>query len=376
MRVLHILEATEGGTRRHVLDLLPRLQARGVKCSLIFSSLRNPGFHHDANFLQQSGVETREIPMGHRWERGQDFQAICAIHTHLKKHRYDLIHCHSSNAGLLARLANLYGQSRSTPLVYTPHYVAFGAGVPRLQRRGALYLEKLLASQTSHYIAVSQHEYSLLRRVLSIEANRIGMIHNGVDVDAWQNAIARVKVRGCDFVIGCFGRLTAQKNQITLIRALPGIAREIPDARLKLVGAGEDESTLRAEAKRLGCDNRVDFCGEVSDLAMEYAGCDIVAHPSRWEGCSYALLEAAAASRAIIASTAGGNPEVIGDAGVLLPARDIAAWTNEICALALDEARRKQLGEAALARVQNQFRIEAMIEKTLAAYQSVLAGEL
>ncbi len=370
MRILHILEATSGGTRRHVLDLLPALQARGVSCSLIYSPLRNPSFRRDAAQLRSKNIETYEILMGHRWARSEDALALRALFTHLKTHRYDVIHCHSSNAGLLGRLANRAAnmlQRRSTPLVYTPHYVAFAAGIPRTQRRVALYLEKLLASQTAHFIAVSRHEESMLRRILKIEAARVSVIYNGVNGAEKER---ENRTQDSPFVIGCFGRLTAQKNQSLLIRALPLVLKKFPQARLKLVGSGEDRSTLRALAVRLNCENRVDFAGEITDPQAEYFCCDLIAQPSRWEGCSYAILEAMSARRAIVASSAGGTPEVVGDAGVLLPPRDERVWAQQIIALACDANRRKILGARAEQRAREYFNLDDMVDKTLTIYRA------
>jgi glycosyltransferase involved in cell wall biosynthesis len=371
MKVLHILEATTGGTRRHVLDLLPALKKRGVSCSLLYSAERNNDFRRDAKFLQSNGIEAHEIPMGHRWARSGDGVALRALHAHLKAHRYDVIHCHSSNAGLLGRLANAF-QSPKTPLVYTPHYVAFAAGLPRLQRRAALYSEKLLAAQTAHYIAVSRHEYSQLRRVLGIESERLSLIHNGIDTSAWPVSHAQGAMRDSPFVIGCFGRLTAQKNQSVLIRALPSVVRTLPNARLKLFGSGEDEEALRALAASMGCDDSVDFCGEVRDPRAEYSTCDLIAQPSRWEGCSYALLEAMAAERSIIASRVGGNSEVLGEAGVLLPPSDVSAWEREITALGKDATRRDLFGAIAKNRATTHFRLDTMLAKTVDVYERVL----
>jgi glycosyltransferase involved in cell wall biosynthesis len=372
MRVLHILEATSGGTRRHVLDLLSALQGRGVRCSLVYSAERNPDFRSDIKTLQSDGIETYEIAMGHRWARTDDGKALQALHAHLKTHRYDVIHCHSSNAGLLGRIANAF-QTRKTPLVYTPHFIAFATGLPRWQRRAALYSEKLLTAQTTHYIAVSQHEHSLLRRVLGVGKERMSLIYNGLDANAWPSPKPQHVSRDSPFVIGCFGRLTAQKNQFVLIRMLPQIIPAIPHVRLKLFGSGEEESALRALAKQLHCDEHVDFEGEVCNPREEYFHCDLIAQPSRWEGCSYALLEAMAASRAIIASTVGGNREVLGNAGVLLSLHVIAAWTHAIIALANDAPYRVALGQAAQTRVTAKFRHSLMIEKTIGVYERVMA---
>lgn len=374
MRVLHILEATSGGTRRHVLDLLPALQGRGVRCSLVYSAERNPDFRSDIKTLQSDGIETYEIAMGHRWARTDDGKALQALHAHLKTHRYDVIHCHSSNAGLLGRIANAF-QTRKTPLVYTPHFVAFAAGLPRWQRRAALYSEKLLTAQTTHYIAVSQQECSLIQRVLWIGNERMSLIYNGLDANSKPSGNPQSASCKSQFIIGCFGRLTAQKNQSVLIRALPSILPAIPNVRLKLFGSGEDASTLRALAQQLGCHDRIDFCGEVRDPWAEYFACDVIAQPSRWEGCSYALLEAMAASRAIIASAVGGNREVLGNAGVLLPPRAVAAWTHAIIALANDAPYRVALGQAAQTSVTAKFHLSLMIEKTIGVYERVICPE-
>ena len=367
MRILHILEATGGGTRRHILDLLPSLQSRGISCSLIYSPLRHAAFREDARFLESKGCETGEIAMGHSWQRAGDAKALIALHAHLKTHRYDLIHCHSSNAGLLGRLAN-FAQLRRTPVVYTPHYIAFAAGLPIPQRRAARWLEKMLAHQTDQYIAVSRHEHSILERARLLKNRNAEVIYNGVDASQF----SRDSIPSEFFRIGCFGRLTAQKNQAVLIRALPMIAGQVPYVRLCLVGDGEDEGALRALATKLKVESLIEWRGEVRDVHAEYAACDIIVQPSRWEGCSYALLEAAAAGRAIIASGAGGNPEVLGEAGVLLPPSGAKAWAQNIIALAGDEKRRTVLRTAAHERIASQFRLETMVEKTITVYERVL----
>ena len=367
MRVLHILEATSGGTRQHILDLLPALQARGISNFLIYSPSRYAAFREDAAWLHHKNCQTFEIAMGRSWQRAGDMEALRELREHLRNHRYDVIHCHSSNAGLMGRLANLW-HSRNTPLVYTPHYIAFAAGLPIPQRRVARWLEKLLAPQTDFYIAVSQHEYSVMQRAKLLRNHNAEVIYNGVDERQFSTEFSASEF----FTIGCFGRLTAQKNQSLLVRALPIIAREIPNVRLRLVGDGEDAGILRELAIKLKVENLMEWRGEVRDAKAEYSSCAIVAQPSRWEGCSYALLEAAASGKAILASDVGGNREVVGAAGVLLPSRDANLWAQNIVSLARDASRREALGHAARARVASQFRLQTMVEKTIAVYERVV----
>jgi glycosyltransferase involved in cell wall biosynthesis len=369
MQILHILEATGGGTRRHILDLLPALQQRGARCSLLYSPRRNPHFAEDAKFLQSKNIETHPVVMGHGFQRAADAGALREIFTHLKTQRPDVIHCHSSEAGVLGRIANAL-QNRKTPLVYTPHCIALDAGLPAPQRRAARTIEKLLARQTTHFIAVSQHELAVLRRSRLLQHNNAAVIYNGINVSSFSCASRLAPLAP---TIGCFGRLARQKNQQLLLRALPKIARAIPDVELKFVGDGEDGSTLRAFAEKLKCNDRVRFCGEVREPQNEYFDCTLVAQPSRWEGCSYAILEAMACGKAVVASTRGGNPEVVGDAGVLLPAHEERLWAQTLIELLRDEKKREELGVAARERVALQFRLETMVEKTLQVYQRVLS---
>lgn len=369
MRILHILEATGGGTRRHVLDLLPQLQKRGASCSLLYSPLRNPHFRDDAAHLQKHGIATHEIAMGHGYQRGGDATALAAVYAHLKTYEYDLIHCHSSNAGLLGRLANRL-LPRPRPIVYTPHYIALAAGLPPLQRRGARWFEKFLAPHTTHYIAVSHHEHTVFKRVSLLRGDNATVIHNGVDATAFESGRLENAARP---TIGCFGRLTPQKNQQLLIRLLPLLRREFPRIQLRLVGDGENEATLRALAQTLGCEKEVVFLIDQREAWPNFGGCDVVALPSRWEGCSYALLEAMACGKAIVASNRGGNPEVMGENGHLLPAHDATAWQHTLAQLLRDPQQRLELGQAARERVELHFRLETMVEKTLQVYQRVLS---
>lgn len=389
MKILHILEATGGGTRRHALDLLPALQARGLACDFIASPARDPHFARDTAELQARGVIVHEVAMTRGFDPRCDAAALRHITVHLRRHHYDIVHCHSTKAGLLGRLARLFAAPRP-PLVYTPHCPAFDTGLPAAQRHTARWMEALLVPLTAHFIAVSRHEQAVLRRALLAprtqsesgqREDRVSVIHNGIDVAVLDALpVASRTALGLDendFVIGCFGRLTAQKNQAALIRALPAVLRHVPRTRLLLVGGGEDEGALRRLAHRLHVSKCIAWAGEVAEARPFYALCDIVAQPSRWEGCPYSILEAMAARRAIVAAPVGGVPELLRPArgemcGVLIKAWRAAQWAEGLVALACADHERTRLGEAARARVENDFRLEQMVEKTVRVYEQVM----
>ncbi|MEO6908868.1 MAG: glycosyltransferase, partial [Abditibacteriaceae bacterium] len=247
MRVLHILEATAGGTRRHVLDLLPSLSRRGIECSLIYSPLRNPDFEQDVVFLRTHGINTYSVPMTRGWETATDMSALRSIHSIISKRTFDIIHAHSSKAGLLGRLA-VVPRHKST-FIYTPHCIAFNTGLPRRQRQLARIAETLLAPVTDHYIAVSLPEKQAILRAHLASSRKVHLIYNGVDAEQFDIALP-VDAHGT-FTIGCFGRLSRQKNQQFALRLLYELRKHQKNIRLLLVGDGEIKQDLQQLSHQL-----------------------------------------------------------------------------------------------------------------------------
>lgn len=378
MKVLHIVEATQGGTRRHVLDLLPALSSRGVRCHLAYSSLRYPPFIHDAKYLEQAGIKTHDLPMARGWSPRFDGSALRALMEQIRREKPDVVHCHSTKAGILGRLAVFAAQStlsRRIPVVYTPHCVAFDTGLPRSTRRAARWIEKLLAPMTAHFIAVSHHEARALRRVVVSHRNRLSMIHNGIDLDDFDALTPHFALRTSHLQVGCFGRLSPQKNQRALLAAWPLVRAQLPHATLSFVGDGEDQSSLKGLARAWKLDDCVSFAGEFAEPRALYVTFQIIVQPSRWEGCPYSVLEAMAARRAVVAADVGGLRELLGNpgqAGVLCKPCSPEILASHIVDLAHGPDCRERLGSEARQRIETHFTLEAMVQKTRAVYERVL----
>jgi glycosyltransferase involved in cell wall biosynthesis len=220
-----------------------------------------------------------------------------------------------------------------------------------------------------------------MRRAGLCRSDRVSTIHNGVDIDAF-DALPPAQRAGLglhkqDFVIGCFGRLTCQKNQAALLCALPRVLVVVPNARLLLVGGGEDETMLRALAQRRGIAECVVFAGDVEEARPLYALCDVVAQPSRWEGCPYTVLEALAAQRLVVARDVGGVEEILDDCyGISYNTRyrsDVESLAQWIIKAAHDANWRHNTESNARHRVEQDFTLQRMVEQTLQVYKSSLA---
>jgi len=373
--VLHVLEATRGGTRTHLLDLLPALSERGWACGLAYSSRRNPDFPDDARLLEARGIRTFDIAM-RRGPHPEDARAVRELVAVARGFGPCVMHAHSSKAGLIARLAAPFVRA---PIVYTPHCVAFDTSLPRVQKSLARWGEIALSPLAARFIAVSQAEAHALARVLPVPRSRITLIRNGVNLSRFPpgelSEPGQSRQHSRALTIGCFGRLSAQKNQAVLLRAFKLLRSVGANARLLLVGGGEDEAALRDLARELGLEASIEWAGEVADARPFYARCDIVALPSRWEGCPYSLLEAMAASRAVVAADLAPLREILGSgnqAAGLLCRAEPEPMLIALALLAGQPAGREELGQAARARIEAAFTLSRMAEETTRVYEELI----
>jgi glycosyltransferase involved in cell wall biosynthesis len=244
--------------------------------------------------LAGAGAEVHAWQAGRAPGPGLPGETVSASRL-IRASRPDVVHAHSSKAGLAARLA-VRGR---IPTVFQPHAWSFEA-VGGTTARVALAWERYAARWAERILCVSEAE----RRTGEAAgiAARWTVIRNGVDV-RWfdtddttapplEETILRLSGTPAQGpVVVCVGRLCPQKGQDVLLRAWPEITRAVPDARLVLVGDGPDRERLRTLAS-----SGVLFAGAVDGTRDWMRAADVVVQPSRWEGMALAPLEAMALS--------------------------------------------------------------------------------
>jgi glycosyltransferase involved in cell wall biosynthesis len=373
IRVAQILEATTGGTRRHLVDLVVGLDKTRFDVRVICSNRRSPYFSADVERMRRAGAEVVMLPMMRRIAPAHDLIALMRIVRHLRRHPCDLVHCHSAKAGFLGRLAaRLVG----VPAVYTPHCFPFLMEAHPFKRFLYLALEQFAAGLTDHFIAVSASERDAAWQARLCAAEQVTVIHNGIEMSNDQCLMQqdRSLVAGhWSLIIGTVGRLTKQKGQTDLLRAARWVVEEFPQAKFVLVGSGEDEEKLRRLAAELGLESRVEFAGEREDARSFYAQCDVYALPSLWEAFPYTPLEAMAASKPVVATDVGGVREIVvdGETGYLVPPHQPMMLAEKICVLLRQPSLRQAMGERGRQRVEREFTLERMVQETERIYEMV-----
>lgn len=198
----------------------------------------------------------------------------------------------------------------------------------------------------------------LLRRFPGFPTQRVKALPNAVcerPLLERSQALAQLHLSPRCFWYGSVGRLVAIKGYDVLIRAFAPLARALPHVGLALIGAGNEERSLRALSHDLGIGEQVAFCGWRTDAHSLLSAFDVCVFPSREEGFGLAIAEAMAAGRPVLASQVGGVPEVVAQDALLVPPDDAHALTQALRRLHDDDALRDSMGAALHARWQARF---------------------
>jgi glycosyltransferase involved in cell wall biosynthesis len=363
LSVLHVTQPTDGGVGSYVRSLVADQRRRGWTLTVAC-----PAHSGLVAFVTEQGAT--HIP----WNavRSPDVRAVVetrALAGVLSRVGPDIVHLHSSKAGLAGRLA-IRGALLT---VFQPHGWSFYA-VGGAQRKAAQGWERLAARWADALVCVSAAERAA-GEAIRIQARYV-VIPNGVDTDAvapagdgdrrWAREHLGISERP---TVVCIGRLQRQKGQDLLLRAWPGVRAAVPAAQLFLIGDGPDRNLTAG----LDADD-VHVVGN-SDAVLDWlAAADVVAIPSRSEGMSLVLLEAMARARSIVAFEVNGVREALGDsAGAIAPPEDIEL----LAAYVVERLRRPDIadreGRAARTRVERMFDIRRSTEGVAHVYSSLLA---
>lgn len=351
MKVAFVLGTSTGGTARHVRMLAAGCAARGVAAGVFGPAQTDRDFSFSAQ-VPFTAVEIADRPRVRR-----DLRAIARLRRLATAWRPDVVHAHGLRAGALAAIALAFVRPDAyharPALVVTVHNAPAAGGVT-----GAVYrvLELIVARAADSVLCVSA---DLEERMRAAGAGRVG--HAIVpaiaavpaasppmglagDVSAETPAVPD----GRPVVLGV-GRLAPQKGFATLLEASARWRDLDPAPRLVIVGEGPLEAELRSAAARLGLDVR--FAGHRDDVPALLAAAAVFVLPSWWEGQPLVLQEALRAGVPIVATGAGGTPELTGeDAALLVPAGDAARLADAVRAVLTEPALAARLRKAAAAR--------------------------
>jgi glycosyltransferase involved in cell wall biosynthesis len=367
------MESTIGGTRRHITDTAKGLAGRGLDVHIVVSAERQPEFREDFARLEAAGVTVHELAMERAIRPGLDARHVVALRRLIRWLRPEIVHTHSSKAGVLGRVAaRMAGPAHR---VHTPHTMAFLFEDMFSARKRRLFrgIEARLARITERVIAVSESEAATFVESGVVPAEKVRVVANGVDpqpfLDARPVDLGSLGLDPTRVTWAVVGLLNVAKGHELALEALASAGNE--SAQLLFAGHGALQGELEARSAALGVADRVAFLGFRRDVPALLAAVDGLLLPSRWEGMPYIVLEAMAAGLPIVATPVNGAVDLVvaGRTGWLASEVSAAALARELRAAQLAGASvRASFGAAGRERLLERYCVEHMIDGLLSVY--------
>lgn len=316
-------------------------------------------------------------------ERGKfDPRVLRALRDIVVKHNINLIHSHDYKSDLFAYIVGRWMCPHPVRLLSTAHaWVLLGL-------KGELYrrIDLNIMRRLDHLIAVS-HATKAEMVSGGVPAERITVIHNAIDTDAWapkqgtNSFRAELQLNGAFPVIGYVGRINQEKDLDTWLRAAAMVAKKYPAAKFVLVGDGRGDDTqsrLEQLAKTLGIEQSLIFPGYRSNLQSVYAAFDIFMLSSRREGLPNCILEAMAMGLPVVTTDVAGAKELVKDqeTGYVLSQGDVQGLGEALLKLVDNSSLRGRLRQAGRERIEKEFSFASRLRRIEDLYDSLLAGTL
>ena len=284
---------------------------------------------------------------------------------------------------------NLRVESRRVPsIVVTAHnHVLSRQDTSATTKSLYRAVERSLVDLTACYIAVSDSIGRELVEAYGIPADKVAIVHNGIDPKPFlapqdrESARAELNLPSPDTaVVGLAARFSSQKGLRHLVAAIPDLREGLHTDGRELVvvigGTGPLDAELREQAAALEVSGSLRWPGHVHSVPRFLSALDVYVSPADTEALGIGLIEAAIAQVPTVATKVGGVPEVVIDAetGVLVPAGDVAALARAVLGLLRDPERAAALARSARERCVEEFALTRMIGNTLAVYADVCSS--
>jgi glycosyltransferase involved in cell wall biosynthesis len=374
MRIVFVLTSLGmGGAEKQTLAVAEGMVKRGHEVVVLALKPRVP---------EQWPTTVRVVYLGMRKSPASFISAFLQARRFLREFKPDLLHSHCFHANIFARLLRLV--SPSLPVVSTVHNVYEGGSVRML-------LHRLTDALSRRTVFVSKAAADRFVGLKAVPESKYSVLTNGIDTaefapDSAQRAATR-SAMGVDsrFVWFTAGRLVPAKDLPNLLDAFRQVRRENPDAELWIAGAPQDAKVIRRNDSKtsfysvVGIEREmrdsIRWLGLRRDVPALLDAADAFVLASAWEGMPLALGEAMAMEKPVVATDAGGVRELVGDAGIVVEAKNPAALAAAMIAtMRQSRESRAACGLEARRRIQEHFDMGTVVDAWETLYKQITAN--
>lgn len=370
IKILHLIDtATVSGPGKTIINSCRFADPERFEKHV--AAFSHAGRNQYLAYVRERGIVSHELCERYWWLPGilSHAAVVFALRSLLRKEQFDLLHAHGFKSDVLGFFAT---RGLNIRMVTTQHGFICNTIAARLYNWLAIAVSKRM----DRVVAVSEKMRD--RLVASgVPESKIRVIHNAIVPEDYPQSAASVMImkqyqlEGRHPILCSIGRLSPEKGQDVLCRAVGKLIGQFPSLCLLLVGVGPDLGRLQ-EAYRAYSRNIL-FVGHVSDIRLYLSVADLHVLPSYTEGLPNVVLEAACMGIPTVATAVGGTPECVrdGETGILVQAGDADQLADAIRSLVSNEQRRKNLGANAISFVQEKYGFDRRVRKMAALYEEL-----
>jgi glycosyltransferase involved in cell wall biosynthesis len=323
-----------------------------------------------AEQCREAGAQVWTMPVGRSIQPGRDLLHLHRLYRIVQQFQPDVLHAHSSKAGVLGRLA---ARMSGVPVVFSPQNFAYRAYEGTRAARFAFYVvERTLAPLTDCLHVVSRDEYEDAIGNKMSTSSRCGMVHNGIDLDPLLTMADHAEDN--PLTVGTYARMFAQKRLDFLIDAFAILAARGVRFRGLVIGDGPERERLLVYAKERGIDADIVFDSAPHDAAAALSRIDVFALSSSHEACPLSVMEAMTAGRPVVATDVGAVSEVVthGESGLIAPFGAVEEFADALERVITNTPLRRALGAAARRKAPSRFGSDVMAQRMDLLYRCAI----
>ncbi len=371
-KILYIVTQSEfGGAQRYVFDLATNLPRENFEIAIAAGG-------NGSLFEKLGSKDIKTYKLNYLIRSINPIYDLIVIFEILKlliKYKPDIIHLNSSKASIVGSFASaLYRIKKKHKLIYSVHGFVFNEPLPKVIKYFYYLAERLSAIFKDKLIFIYQADMDKAAKIKVASPEKFELIYNGVEkIDYLPRDQARneLKLPTDSLIIGNIANFYPTKGLPYLVKAAGIVCQKIPNAIFVLIGDGLERKSIEAEIKKLSLENKFLLLGKIDQAPKLLKAFDIFALSSVKEGLPYSLLEAMQAGLACVATSVGGNSEIITNEknGLLIKPANEIDLANAIFNLGQNDILRKNIGRLAEIDTPQKFSLEKMVSKTIDIYQ-------
>lgn len=363
MKILYcITRSTWGGAQRNIWELIKNQVKLKNQVILVVGDSGDLS-KKVKNYLPQ--VKVIVLPSLQRSINPvKDIWAIHQLRKIINQETPDIVHLHSSKAGVIGRIACMYKKCK---VVFTVHGWSFTDGIASKKKKDIYRkIERIMWPLTDEYICVSKYDYNIgIRDHVIKNPRKACVIYNGIDYDM-QNSLDREIHEPLRFVMTA--RFSEQKDQLSLIHAF----KNTKNCSLIFIGDGPTLTKAKELVLQNNLEKRIKFLGFQKDVDKYLTKSDVFVLSTHYEGLPISIIEAMSHAMPIIASDVGGNSELVKNYQNGILTSDVNSLQRAIEYFVNNQNMIDKMGKKSLELYNSNFNLNKFLNRTQGIYDQLL----